>query len=221
MVSLSQEEQDRINAAIAEAERGTSGEIFCIFTKRTSSYAETPIAYAAIAAMLVPLGVVAFGGEPWNWAGGWHVIATRPEQAVFAYALLQAGVFLASLALTSLRPVRLLLAPEPLKRARVHKVALQQFLSKGLQRTEARTGVLILASAEERHAEIIADEGIYTTVEQEVWADALAALISGMKRGRAADGFIEAVGLCGEVLARHFPPGPENPNELPDTVVVI
>ncbi|MDP8916987.1 MAG: TPM domain-containing protein, partial [Pseudomonadota bacterium] len=190
-------------------------------TKRTSTYAETPIAYAAIASMLIPLAVVAFGGQPWNWAGGWRVVATPPEQAVFAYALLQAAVFLLTLAAAAIRPVRLLLAPEPLKRARVHKVALQQFLSKGLQRTEGRTGVLILASAEERHAEIIADEGIYAKVEPEVWADALTALIAGMRRGRAADGFIDAVQLCGEVLARHFPPASHNPNELPDTVVVI
>lgn len=221
MVTLSETEEARINAAIAEAERKTSGEIFCILARRTSTYAETPIAYAAFASLLVPLAVVASGLEPWNWAAGWHVVAPRPEQAVFAYALLQAGVFLAVLALTAIPAVRLRLAPEPLKRARVHKVALQQFLAKGLQQTEARTGVLIMAAAEERHAEIIADEGIYAKVQPEVWAEALAALISGMKKGRAAEGFEEAVRLCGEVLAEHFPPTAENPNELPDTVVVI
>lgn len=221
MVTLKENEEARINAAIAEAERGTSGEIFCILAQRTSSYAETPIAYAAIASLLIPLGVVAFGGEPWSWAGGWHVVALRPEQAVFAYAVLQAAVLLVTLAVTSIRPVRLLLAPEPLKRARVHKVALQQFLAKGLQQTEARTGVLILAAAEERHAEIIADEGIYTKVDKEVWADAIAALAGGMRRGDPVGGFEEAVRLCGEVLATHFPPTGDDRNELPDTVVVI
>jgi len=221
MVSLSEAEQARVNAAIAEAERGTSGEIFCILARRTSSYAETPIAYAAIAGFLIPLAVVAFGGRPWDWAGGWRVAAPEPEQAVFAYAVLQAVVFLLTLALTAVRPVRLRLAPEPLKRARVHRTAVQQFLAKNLQRTAGRTGVLILAAAEERHAEIIADEGIYAKVEPEVWADALVALIAGMKRGDPAAGFEEAVRLCGEVLARHFPPSPDNPNELPDTMVVI
>jgi putative membrane protein len=140
---------------------------------------------------------------------------------VFAFALLQGLVLVATLALTSIRPVRLLLAPEPLKRQRVHRIAMQQFLSKGLQRTRGRTGVLILAAAEERHAEIIADEGIYAKVDKEVWADALAALAGGMKRGDPAAGFEEAVRLCGEVLAAHFPPDADNPNELPDTVVVI
>jgi putative membrane protein len=221
MVKLSEDDENRINAAIAEAELRTSGEIMPLITRRCSSYAETPIAYAAFLSLLVPLGVTAAGLEPWTWGAGWQVRAARPEQAVFAYALLQAGVFLLTLALTSWRPLRLLLAPRPLKRARVHKIALQQFLAKGMHETEARTGVLILASLDERHAEIVADEGIYAKVDPEVWAEALAALIAGMKRGQAADGFVNAIALCGEVLARHFPPTALNPNELPDRVVII
>ena len=218
---LSIEDQARINAAVADAERRTAGEIMPMITRRCSTYAETPIAYAAFLSLLVPLAVTAAGLEPWTWGAGWRVRAPEPEQAVFAYALLQAGVLLLTAALASWRPLRMLLAPKPLKRARVHKVALQQFLSKGLHETEARTGVLILASLDERHAEIVADEGIYAKVDPEVWAEALAALIAGMKRGRAADGFVEAIGLCGEVLAEHFPPTPANPNELSDRIVIL
>jgi putative membrane protein len=219
---LSAEEQDRINAAIAEAERNTSGEISCILARRASSYAETPLGWAAFLSLLVPLALVAAGLEPWNWSQGWQVAgATPPEAAVFAYALLQAGVFLAALALTAWRPLRLLLAPRPLKDARVHKLALEQFLAKGMHETQARTGVLILATHDERHAEIVADEGIYAKVSPEVWAEAVAALITHMKRGDPAGGFVEAVRLCGEVLAKHFPPTGENPNELPDTIILI
>lgn len=218
---LGENDELRINDAIAEAERATSGEIFCILAKRSSTYAETPIGYAAAAALLIPLGVVAFGLEPWNWAGGWRVAAPGLEAAVFAYALFQAAVFLLTLALTAWRPLRLRLAPEPLKRRRVQKLALQQFLAKGLHQTEARTGVLILASFEERHAELIADEGVHAKVSQEVWAEAMEALAVRMKRGEPAEGFVQAVRICGAVLAEHFPAKADNPNELPDTIVVI
>ncbi|MBW3616867.1 MAG: TPM domain-containing protein [Proteobacteria bacterium] len=218
---LNEDEQARINAAIAQAERATSGEVFCILAQRSSSYAETPLAYAGFASLLVPLAMVAAGLEPWHWAQGWSVRAPGPEAAVFTYALLQAGVFLLTLGVTAWRPLRMLLAPHPLKRARVHKLALQQFLAKGLHVTTARTGVLILASADERHAEIVADEGVYARVSPEVWAEALESLIARMKQGDTAGGFIEAVRLCGEVLAQHFPPSAENPNELPDTVLLI
>jgi putative membrane protein len=50
----------------------------------------------------------------------------------------------------------------------------------------------------------------------------MVALAAGLKRGEAGAGFAAAVGLCGEVLAEHFPAGEgENPNELPDAVVVL
>lgn len=218
---LSEADETRINQAIAEAERRTSGEIFCILIQRASSYTETPVAYAAFASLLVPLAVVALGLEPWNWARGWHVAAPGPEAAVFAYAVLQAAVFLLTLVVTAWRPLRMRLAPFNLKRARVHRLALQQFLAKGLHQTEARTGVLILASAEERHAELVADEGIHAKVDAEVWGEALEALILGIKKGDAAGGFVECVSICAEVLATHFPPTAENPNELPDTILQI
>lgn len=218
---LSADEEARINAAIAEAERATAGEISCIVAQRSSTYLETPIGYAAFASLLIPLAVVAGGLEPWNWAGGWRVRAPGPEAAVFAYALLQAAVFLITLAITAWRPLRLRLAPYPLKRSRVHKLALQQFLAKGLHETTGRTGVLIMASLDERHAEIVADEGIHAKVAPDVWADALAAMIVRLKRGETAEGFAEAVRICGEVLAEHFPRADNDVNELPDTVIQI
>ena len=47
-------------------------------------------------------------------------------------------------------------------------------------------------------------------------------LVKGLRTGDAAGGFVAAVEICGSVLAEHFPPiEGDNPNELPDHVVVI
>jgi putative membrane protein len=81
--------------------------------------------------------------------------------------------------------------------------------------------VLIFASVAERYAEIVADQGINAKVTPEVWDKAVAALIAGIKDGRAGDGFVAAVEQCGVVLAEHFPPGALNPNELPNRLVEI
>ena len=59
MTTLSPEDHKRINAAIAKAETATSGEIFCILTRQTSEYRETPFAWAAAAAWLGLVEVIA------------------------------------------------------------------------------------------------------------------------------------------------------------------
>jgi putative membrane protein len=58
-------------------------------------------------------------------------------------------------------------------------------------------------------------------VKEDVWADALEALGRGMKRKDPAGGFVDAIALCGAVLAEHFPPTTANPNELPDEIVQL
>ena len=98
---------------------------------------------------------------------------------------------------------------------------MRQFFAQGLNRTEHRTGVLIFASEEERYAEIVADAGINQKVPQDVWDNAVNALVTAIKAGRPADGFLAAIERCGAVLAVHFPPGALNRDELPDKLLEI
>jgi putative membrane protein len=98
---------------------------------------------------------------------------------------------------------------------------MRQFFAQGLHHTEKRTGVLIFASVAERYAEIVADDGINGKVTQDAWDGAVAALVGGLKEGRAAEGFIAAIEQCGAILAEHFPPGALPRDELPNTLVEI
>lgn len=231
MNALSPDEHRRINAAIAEAETRTSGEIFCILQRQASEYRDTPLAWAAAAALVLPALLIPFGFHAawFDWVpffGGWtagHIAAEANTVALTlaAYAATQAIVFLAAALVVSIVPIRIALTPRALKRERAHRAALEQFLAKGLHQTSGRTGVLIFASLGDRQAEVIADEGIYSKVKPEVWTEALERLTDGLKRGSPADGFVAAVELCGGVLAEHFPPGSQNPNEVPDTLVEI
>jgi putative membrane protein len=67
----------------------------------------------------------------------------------------------------------------------------------------------------------VADAGINAKVTPQVWDMAIAALIEGIKQGRAGDGFVAAIEQCGAVLAEHFPPGALNRDELPNKLVEI
>jgi putative membrane protein len=150
------------------------------------------------------------------------VAEAAARQALEGAILLQAALFAVTGLLVALRPVRLALTPRGVKRHAVRRRAREIFLSKNLHLTRERTGVLIFVSVAERMAELVADDGIAGHVEPHVWDKAMAALAEGLKRGEPAAGFAAAVGLCGEVLAERFPPhGGDNPNELPDAVVLL
>jgi len=226
---LTPQVQSRIGEAIAAAEANTSGEIFCVLARRVSSYRDISLGWAAGAAMLLPLGLIPLGFDPaWipGLGDGWqsaHLSSTDVVvgQSLAAYVLVQATVFLAVFLLTSIPGVSRMVTPRSVRRARVRRAAMQQFLAHGLHVTQDRTGVLIFAALSDHQIEVVADEGIHSKVDQTVWADAVEALARGLKKGDPGTGFEAAIALCGKVLAEHFPPRAKNPNEIKDRLVLI
>ena len=219
-MKLSNDEIEQVNASIREAEKTTSGEIFCIAARRSGAYGEVPLAYGAGAALLLPMIGASLGFPPWRLAGI-ETEALSREALVMAYAVSQFVIFFVVAALTALPPLRYGLAPDPLKRGRVHKRAVEQFMAKGLHLTKGRTGVLLFVSLAERHAEIIADDEVRRHLASDRWQDASDALDKAVRRRRPAEGLTEAVRFCGAALTEHFPADPSDVNELPDEVVLI
>jgi putative membrane protein len=201
---ISEADKARVAEAIRTAETKTSGEIFCVIAHQAGDYRPVPLAWAALAALIVPAPLIYF--------------TLWPAAVIY---LVQLVVFIVLAMILSVPALRFRLVPRRAKDERAHTLAMRQFFAQGLDRTENRTGVLIFAAAAERYAEIVADEGINAKVSSEVWEQAITALISAIKDGRPADGFIAAVEQCGVVLAAHFPPGALNRDELPNKLVEI
>jgi len=194
----------RIAEAIRAAEEKTAGEIFCVIARACGDYRLVPIAWAALAALITPLLLI--------------YLTAWPAGIIY---LFQLAAFILMALVLSLPMIRFRIVPNRRMWGRAHAEAMHQFLAQGLHLTEHRTGVLIFASVAERYAEIIADNGINTKVSPEVWTDAIAAMISAIKDGRPGDGLVVAIDICGAELAKHFPPGTLNPDELPNKVVEI
>jgi putative membrane protein len=194
----------RVAAAIQEAERNTSGEIFCVVTQQSSSYRMVPFAWTALVALAVPAPLIYFT----SW----------PASVIY---LLQLTVFVAATIALSQPGIRFRIVPRRLQHDRAHAEAMRQFQAQGMDRTESRTGVLIFVSAAERYAEIVADTGISQKVSPEVWQDAIDKLVLAVGQGRPGDGFVAAVAQCGAVLARYFPPGAVNRDELPNKIIEL
>ena len=225
---LSDAEHQKVADAIRRAETSTSGEILCVLSEADSYYPQVALFKEDAIALLVPyllwlLGIDIGMMMPPGWQPGHWEDATTIAYHRFGlgYTVLPIALFILTYALTLVPPVSRFLTPRRIRRQHVHRSALEQFRARGLRRTARRTGVLIFVSLSDRQAEVIADEGIYTRVPPEAWADAVAAIVAGIKRNEIATGLIEAVERVGTLLATHFPPSAENPNELPDKVVEL
>lgn len=200
----------RVAAAIRDAEAATSGEIFAVFARESDGYFFVSGFFALLLSLLAGL-LAALAA----WATG----------TVLPNLVLEGGQALAVLVLLALlklsRPLRMLFVPATLKSERAHRMAMRQFLAHNIHLTEARTGVLIFVSEAEHHAEVVADAGIHARVPQAEWTAIVAGLIAAAQGDRMADGFVEAVGAAGRLLAAHFPPGTGNPNEIEDRLVEL
>ena len=203
-MNVSEQDRARISMAIRAAEKKTSGEIVCVLAQSSSDVTALPILVAAVVALALP----------------WLLVALT-AMSVHRILVLQVLVFVALALVLCVPRVRVALVPRAARRAVAHRAAMEQFTIRGIARTKNRTGILIFVSLAEHYARIIADVGIAGRVPQSEWQDAIDALVTHMKYGRIADGFIMAIDVCGRVLATHFPRTETSRDELPDRIYLI
>lgn len=201
---ISEHDRNRLSQAIQDAEKGTAGEIVVVLARQAATY-------HAVAALLGLFGALL---APWPLIWFTDLGPSR----IFLIQLMVALGLNAGLAWPRLH---LALIPGSIKRARAHEAAVREFASRGLSRTEGRTGVLIYVAAAEHYAEIIADIGVADRAGPAVWQAIVAELVEAIRQDRPGDGLVRAVERAGAVLAEHAPPVAEDRDELPNKVVLL
>jgi len=203
MQPLSEGAREAIEEAIARAEKKTSGEIVVMVTRASARYFAIGVLWAALIALSVPLPLILFT----NW----------PVEQIYAAQLV---VFALGLALILWDSLRFALVPKSVKRAQAHKRAVEEFVAQNLHTTKGRTGLLIYVSFAEHFAGLIADNAIDKKVSQETWEDVIRDLTDHLRRGEYEKGLIASVEACGRLLAKHFPPGRRDADQLPNHLIV-
>ncbi len=99
--------------------------------------------------------------------------------------------------------------------------ALEVFGQLRLWDTAANNGVLLYVLLAGHDIEIVADRALADRVPAAALAAVCADLQAAYRRGDYRDGTVAAVTALGELAAAHFPADGPNPNELPDTTVLL
>lgn len=99
--------------------------------------------------------------------------------------------------------------------------ALEVFSQLGVWDTEGNNGVLIYVLLADHDVEILADRGIAKRVPHEQWETICHEMEQHFRAGRFAEGAVAGIRGVGELLARHFPAGKGDANELPNQPVLL
>ena len=201
---LTSEEQERIAAAVRDAESGTAGEILVVVAAQAGTYRSVPLLYALFASLAAPWPLI--------WLTGLSAARIFTIQVVVALVVTLTSAWLER---------RFTLVPAFIRRARCREAAARAFRTRGVTGTRERTGILIYVALAEHYAEVVADAGIADRVDEDVWRDTITELVAAIRSGRIADGLVAAVRRAGAILAEHAPPRPDDTDELPNKVVVM
>jgi putative membrane protein len=201
---FSDDERQRIEAAVRAAEERTSGEIVPMVVDESYTYPRAEIVGAGFLALAT--------GVSLSWGFGHSSV----------------WIFL-PIFLLSYLPFRWLIRALPgLKRRFIHPAeiteeveekALIAFLEHGLHQTRDATGVLILISLFEHRVRVLADSGISAVVPQKTWDEIVAAITAGIRSGRTCDALCAAIGRCGDLLQERFPRKSDDTDELPNLIL--
>ena len=92
------------------------------------------------------------------------------------------------------------------------------FSKLGMQKTEARNGVLFYVAVKDQKLVILGDIGINKVVAEDFWDDIITMVIGYFREGKIEEGLIEGIRMAGKLLKEHFPYQRDDVNELDNDI---
>ncbi len=210
---LTEADRKRIVESVKKVEKITSGEIVPMVVSSSYSYPLANVLGALSIGSVIAVLVTLYVSYTKSWEGFTaYDLWTFPAVFSVSFVLFY---FVVKLVL----PLKRIFISKEEMRHEVEEAALTSFYKHGLGNTRDKTGVLIYISVFERLAYVLADEGINAKVNPDVWKEVVNRIIRGIKEKRQADGIVEAVKLCGDLLKENFPIKPDDTDELENLIV--
>lgn len=205
--NLTSSEKQEISDAIEAIEQQTSGELVAVIADSSDEYYFIPVLWAAVLALALP--------------GLWYLFNRGWGDFSLNLYLLQVLVFVVLTLLFRLPGLKVWLIPRTVKHRRAAALARREFLTLGLHTTHNRAAIMVFVSVFEHYVEILADDGVDQKVEPLQWQQIVDQFIMAVKASQFAQGFLTAIVQCGDILETHFPPDPNEVDELPNHLIEI
>ncbi|MDA0782851.1 MAG: hypothetical protein PQ612_09105 [Rickettsiales bacterium] len=205
---IDEEGQKAVKAAVAEAEKDTSGEIVIVVAKDSGRYDRAEDIFGLL--LIVVFFVIGWKFTPF-------FTESSPAYGLLAsIAIVIAGFEIGSAMATYIPVLKLPFLGKKEIFEEVNHRASECFYEYAIGNTKGATGVLIYISLFEHAVVVRPDRSI--NISRKKWDDICASIVNGLKNKDAARGLVEGINKCGELLKEHCPLQGDNPNELSDKI---
>ncbi|MCY4672366.1 MAG: hypothetical protein OXD43_01130 [Bacteroidetes bacterium] len=192
---LTEAELARIKEAVSVAETRTSGEIVPYIVAQSDKHEVALWRGAGLFALFAYAVILGIRWLP-GWGGPQWVDGIVPVLLIAVMGGIGA-------VLTHLMPaLKRCFAGRNRLVVTTHRRAVQAFLEKEVFLTRERTGILLFVSLLEHRIEVIGDTGINAKVDADDWVKVVATIQKNIKMGKLADGLVEGITQCGELLEK-------------------
>ncbi len=216
---FSADDKQAVEAAIAEAEKMTAGEIVPVVATLSGRYDRAEDLFGLLFA-LIALSV-AWLSIQYTTQAAWSETQAHGLGLPAAAGILIGGFVIGAALATRFPILRLPFIPRAEMIEEVERRALEIFQRQRVRGTSGATGVLIYVSLYEHVVRVIGDDGVTELLSSDALEDICTLVVDGLKQGRPADGLRQGVKKTGELLAPHLPPAVGDANELANHLVLI
>lgn len=210
--SFNQEDKDKIKDAVGKLESVTSGELVIYFARKSDSYPGAGWKFSAMAgsATAAIIGLLSYFWLLPSWLTPLYI-------SIVIFGLMLLAYLLAVL----IPHLRLSFMAGHLVSHRVLTKARDVFLQEEIFKTDDRIGILIYISELEQKVVVLGDTGINKTISKEDWKHIVDTIVLGIKHEQVAQGIINSVSICQELLLKHgFTHIEKEENELSDDIII-
>lgn len=208
--TFTEAEKDQVKQAVKDLETVSCGEIVPYFVKSSDDYAEASwymsTVFGTLAAMII--GLLSY-----TWMLPFRLTPLEISLVVMGAILI--GFFVPVVVPATKR----LIIAKDRQAERVNQRAAEAFLVEKVYKTEEKVGILIFVSQLEHMVLVVGDEGINAKVATKDWEEVVAEIVAGVKAGQTAQGLVQAIALCKDLLLKNgFVRKATDTNELDDNL---
>jgi len=203
---LTQASQASIEQIVTDIEKKTSAEIVVAISRYSGDYRDVSYLSGCI---LTVVSLVVLVLSPLNF----HMYDIIPVVLV--------SFFLGYWLCRTLPGLCRLLTTRGRRKEQVRRASHRVFFEEGVSATRQRNGILVYLSIFERLVEIVPDAGIDGAIPRAEWHTLRHRLNALMHSGSAVEQVLQALSEGMQFLSLTFPPGEDNPDEIPNRPRII